>query len=401
MKVNKPSITAPKGFKAAGVWAGFKKAGKKDLAVIVSEVPAVAGAVFTQNKMCAAPVIVCRENLLNKTARAIIVNAGCANACTGEQGLKDARQMAEITAEQIGCSPKEVFVSSTGVIGSYLNMDKMEAGIKKVAKEVSVKGGKDAATAIMTTDSYAKEYAVKIEIEGTPVIVAGIAKGSGMIAPNMATMLSYITTDICISRTLLQKCVKDVADRSFNLAIVDGDTSTNDTLIVLANGCAGNKMVIREQDKDYKVFYGALKEVATELAKMMVRDGEGATKFIEISVQGAQTREEAKTAACTVARSPLVKTAFFGEDANWGRIVCALGYSGINLKPERLNVWLEKIHIFKNGTGLNADEKLLSEKMKEKEIHVTIDLGRGDAQATVWTCDFSYDYIKINGSYRS
>ncbi|MDR0292275.1 MAG: bifunctional glutamate N-acetyltransferase/amino-acid acetyltransferase ArgJ [Elusimicrobium sp.] len=401
MKVIKPSITAPKGFKAAGIWAGFKKSGKKDLAVIISDVPAVAGAVFTLNKMCAAPVKVCREHLLNKTARAIIVNAGCANACTGEQGMKDARAMAEITAARIGCQPKEVFVSSTGVIGAYLNMEKMEAGIKNVVKEAGRDGGKDAAVAIMTTDSYAKEYAVKIEIEGTPVIVAGIAKGSGMIAPNMATMLSYITTDICISRTLLQKAVKDVADRSFNLAIVDGDTSTNDTLIVLANGCAGNKMVVREQDKDYKVFYGALKEVATELAKMMVRDGEGATKFIEISVQGAQTTEEAKIAACAVARSPLVKTAFFGSDANWGRIVCAVGYSGINLKPERLNVWLDKVHIFKNGTGLNADEKLLSEKMKEKEIHVTIDLGRGDAQAKVWTCDFSYDYIKINGSYRS
>jgi len=401
MKVIKPSITAPKGFKAAGVYAGFKKSGKKDLGVIISDVPAVAGAVFTLNKMCAAPVTVCRENLLNKTARAIIVNAGCANACTGDQGLKDAYQMAELTAKAVGCHPKEVFVSSTGVIGSYLNMEKMEAGIKKVVKDASAEGGKDAAAAIMTTDTYAKEYAVKIEIEGTPVIVAGIAKGSGMIAPNMATMLSYITTDISISRTLLQKAVKDAADRSFNLAIVDGDTSTNDSLIVLANGCAGNKMVTREQDKDYKVFYGALREVATELAKMMVKDGEGATKFIEISVQGAQTREEAKTAACSVARSPLVKTAFFGEDANWGRMVCALGYSGVNLKPERLNVWIEKVHVFKNGTGMDADEKLLKEKMKEKEIHVTIDLGRGDAQATVWTCDFSYDYVKINGSYRS
>ncbi|WP_424244790.1 glutamate N-acetyltransferase/amino-acid N-acetyltransferase [Elusimicrobium posterum] len=401
MKVISPSVTAPKGFKAAGIHAGLKKSTKKDLAVIISEVPAVAGAVFTLNKMAAAPVWVCRENLKSKTARAVIVNSGSANACTGERGLNDAWKMAALTAKEIGCAEREVFVSSTGVIGAYLNMEKMEAGIKDVVKKASSDGGKDAALAIMTTDTTAKEYAVTIEIDGIEVTVAGIAKGSGMIAPNMATMLSYVTTDVNISKTLLQKAVKNAADESFNLAIVDGDTSTNDTLVVLANGMSGNKQITREQDRDYKTFYEALKTVCTELAKMMVKDGEGATKFIQIEVQGAQTSEEARVAATTVAKSPLVKTAFFGQDANWGRMVCALGYSGINLIPERLNVWIDNVHIFKNGTGLDADEKILAEKMAEHEIHVIIDLGRGDATAKVWTCDFSYDYVKINGSYRS
>jgi glutamate N-acetyltransferase/amino-acid N-acetyltransferase len=308
---------------------------------------------------------------------------------------------AELTAKEIGCRPEEIFVSSTGVIGEYLNMDKLSAGIKTVVKEASLHGGRDIARAILTTDKYTKEYAVCVELGGKEVIIAGVAKGSGMIAPDMATMLSYVTTDADISKNMLQKAVSGVAEKSFNLAVVDGDVSTNDSLIVFANGKAGNKRITREACKDYKLFYDALKAVCVELAKMMVKDGEGATKFIEIEVQGAQTCDEAKIAARAVAKSPLVKTAFFGQNANWGRIVAAVGYSGINLKPERLNVWVGTAHIFKNGAGLNSDEKLLAEIMKEREIRVVIDLGRGEGTAKVWTCDFSYDYVKINGSYRT
>jgi len=396
-----PSITAPKGFKAQGISAGLKKSRKKDMAVIISDTPAAAGAVFTLNKMAAAPVEVCRKNLLSKTARAIIINSGSANACTGSQGLEDAFKTTEIAAKEIGCDKKQIFVSSTGVIGTYLDMEKMEAGIKEVISAASADGGLNAARAIMTTDTVEKQSAVSITLDGNETIIAGIAKGSGMIAPNMATMLCYVTTDANITKNMLQKAVKHSADRSFNLAIVDGDTSTNDTLIVLANGAAGNKAIKSEKEKNYKIFLEALDTVCIQLAKMMVKDGEGATKFIEIFVQGAQTFEEAKTAAQAVAKSPLVKTAFFGQDANWGRIVCALGYSGVNLKPERLNVWIENVHIFKNGTGLKADETVLAEKMKQPEITLTIDLGRGEATAKVWTCDFSYNYVKINGDYRS
>jgi glutamate N-acetyltransferase/amino-acid N-acetyltransferase len=394
------SITTPKGFKAAGIKAGIKKSGKEDVAIIYSTVPAAAAGVFTLNTMAAAPVVVSRKVADKGQASAIVVNSGCANACTGTQGLTDAGAMAALTAELLNIQADQVFVASTGIIGVNLPMEKLNAGIKKAVAQLSEEGGVKAGQAILTTDTFPKSCAYELTLGGVSVKIAGIAKGSGMNHPNMATMLGFITTDAAISAPLLKQALTDAVNVSFNMISVDGDTSTNDMVSVLANGAAGNPLIDSMND-DYQAFAAVLKQVCTELAQLVARDGEGATKFLELTVTGAASFAEAKQAAMAIAKSPLVKTAFFGQDPNWGRIICAVGYSGAQVVPEKTTMAIGGIPIVKQGMGTSYDEQALRAVMAEHDIKVTVDLGVGEAQATVWSCDFSYEYVKINGEYHT
>lgn len=394
-------LTAPQGFLAAGVKAGIKVSGNHDVAVIYSTVPAACGAVFTQNKMCAAPVHVSREVNQGSYAQAIVVNSGCANACTGEQGYADAKKMQSHAAELLGIKPEEVFVCSTGVIGQFLPMDKLLTGIADAVDAMDENEGESCALAIQTTDTFIKKSAYEVEIDGKKVTIAGIAKGAGMIHPNMATMLTFITTDAAIAPDVLKRAVKAAADKSFNMVVVDGDTSTNDSMIVLANGLAENEIILSDEHPDYPVFFEALKACATDLAKLIARDGEGATKFLEVNVCGAASWEDAKICAMAIAKSPLVKTAFFGEDPNWGRIVCAAGYSGAAMNAEKVNLDIGGIRLVENGMNCNVPAEKLAPIMSEHDIQMNIDLAAGNETATVWTCDFSYEYVKINGEYHT
>lgn len=394
-------LTAPQGFIAAGVKAGIKASGNHDVAVIYSTAPAVCGAVFTQNKMCAAPVLVSREVNSHPCAQAIVVNSGCANACTGEQGLKDAKEMQAHCAGLLGVKPEEVFVCSTGVIGQFLPMDKLLTGIADAVDSLDEAEGESCALAIQTTDTFIKRSAYEVEIGGKTVKIAGIAKGAGMIHPNMATMLTFITTDAAIAPDVLKRAVKAAADKSFNMVVVDGDTSTNDSMIVLANGLAENEIIYSEEHPDYAAFFEALVACSKDLAKLIAHDGEGATKFLEVNVVGAATWIDAKTAAMAIAKSPLVKTAFFGEDPNWGRIVCAAGYSGAEMIADKVNLEIGGVRLVEHGMNCNVPAQKLAPIMSEHDISVTIDLAAGEEKATVWTCDFSYDYVKINGEYHT
>jgi len=401
MEKTNASITAPKGFKAAGISSGLKKSGKKDICLLASEVPAAAAAVFTTNKAAAAPVQLCRENIRNGYISVVVTNSGCANACTGERGMNDARAMVSAAASAAGVPENRVLIASTGVIGTFLEMDKLTAGITAAWSAASVNGGEDAAEAIRTTDTFAKNTAYKTVLGGKEVLMSGMAKGSGMICPNMATMLAYITTDAAITPEVLRIAMSAVADESFNMAVVDGDTSTNDSFFVFANGLAGNPVIDSTSHPDYAEFHKMLLAAATDLAKLIVRDGEGATKFMEILVCNAASRDDARNAAKAIAKSPLVKTAFFGQDGNWGRIVCAVGYSGTAMAPEKTKIFLDEVPIFRDGVDAGSHESAIEEVMKRKDIKITVDLGLGEEQAKVWTCDFSYDYVKINGSFRS
>lgn len=399
LKAIQGGITAPKGFKAAGVKAGIKKSGKEDVAVIYSESPASAAAVFTTNSMAASAVQVSRQVAAKGKAQAIVVNSGNANACTGEQGLADAQAMAQTAASLLGLAADEVFVASTGIIGVFLPMDKVEAGIKEAVAQLSVAGHDKALAGIMTTDTFPKVTAYEFSVGGKVARVAGIAKGAGMISPNMATLLSFITTDVAITPTVLKQALAEAVNFSFNSITVDGDMSTNDTCAILANGQAGNKIIESAGDPAYGEFVAALTAACTDLAKLVVRDGEGATKFLEIRVAGAASYQEAKTAAMAIAKSPLVKTAFFGQDPNWGRILCAAGYSGAKMEPAKASLALGGIVVAKGGMNAAADAKALAPVMAAKDILVEVDLGAGSAAATVWTCDFSYEYVKINADY--
>ncbi|MBP1765307.1 MAG: argJ [Firmicutes bacterium] len=394
-------ITAPQGFTAAGVKAGIKKSGKEDVAVLYSSVPASVAAVFTTNTMAAAPVIVSRRAVENGQAQAVVVNSGCANASTGTQGLVDAQTMAHITASLLDIDDADVVVASTGIIGVNLPMGNIANGIKQAVGKLSRDGHADALQAIMTTDTQPKVCAYEVELDGKTVRIAGMAKGSGMIHPNMATMLGFVTTDAAISPAVLRQALKEAVALSFNMITVDGDTSTNDMVCVLANGLAENTEITTADSPQYNDFTAALRTVCTYLAQQIVRDGEGATKFIEITVQGAESFAMAKQAAMAVAKSPLVKTAFFGEDPNWGRILCAVGYSGVGADPEKTSLAIGKLTIVRSGMGTQVDEEALKKTMAEHDITVTIDLGMGSAAATVWTCDFSYEYVKINGEYHT
>lgn len=394
-------VTRPKGFRAAGVHCGIKRM-NKDLALIVSDAPASAGAVFTTNKAPAAPVVIDKEQLADSlTFRAIVVNSGVANACTGERGHRDAMAMIGNTASILGIGEREVFVSSTGVIGQYLPMEKIRRGIADAAAMLGEEGHSSAAQAIMTTDKFCKELAVTCTIGGTTATIGGMAKGSGMIAPNMATMLAFITTDAAVSNELLQRSVKHAADRSFNRISVDGDTSTNDMVICLANGLAGNALLSSEADPGYKDFYNALEHLLVRLSKMIVTDGEGATKFIEIEVMDADSEHTAVQAARSIANSNLVKTAIHGEDANWGRIIAAIGYSGIEFRPEDVEIFFGNVPILQRNYLIEFSEQDAKNVLMQKEIKITVDLNQGGASASFWTCDLSKDYIAINANYRT
>lgn len=394
-------VTAPQGFLAAGVKAGIKASGNHDVAVIYSTVPASTGAVFTQNKMCAAPVLLSREVAQESVAQAIIVNSGCANACTGEQGLLDAREMQAFAADLLGIEPQNVYVCSTGVIGHFLPMDKIKNGLADAVDVMDENEGESCAMAIQTTDTFIKRAAYEFEVGGKTSRIAGIAKGAGMIHPNMATMLTFLTTDAAIAPDVLKRAVKAAADKSFNMVVVDGDTSTNDSMIVLANGLAENEIIFSEEHPDYQAFFEALVTCAQDLAKLIARDGEGATKFLEVNVVGAATWEDAKAAAMAIAKSPLVKTAFFGEDPNWGRIVCAAGYSGAAMNADKVNLSIGGVRLVENGMNCNIPLTSLTDIMSEHDITMTIDMAAGNECATVWTCDFSYEYVKINGEYHT
>ena len=402
MKIIDGGITSPKGFKAAGVHAGLKKA-RKDMALIVSECQAVTAAAFTTNKVKAAPVLWDMKVLGGGKARAVVVNSGNANACTGEQGLKDAEETASCASSLLSVPKEEVYVSSTGVIGVPLDMDKIEGGIDKLVPLLSEKDT-DAAEAILTTDTFRKEAAAAIEIQGVTVTVAGMAKGSGMIHPNMATMLSYITTDASISQPLLQKLLGATVEDTFNMISVDGDTSTNDSVIVLANGMSGCAE-IKEGTAEAETFEEAFRYVLGELAKLIVKDGEGAGRFIEMRVAGALSKKDARTLARSVISSSLVKAAFFGSDANWGRILCAMGYSGADFDPSLVDLSFSSpvgtMQVVRGGEPIPFDEDIAKRILLEKEVSVLADCHQGCEEAVAWGCDLTYDYVKINGDYRS
>lgn len=399
MKIIKRNITSPEGFIASGVHCGIKKK-KKDLAIIYSRIPADAAAVFTSNKVKAAPLIVNQDILRkNRKIQAIVINSGNANACTGKEGIDDVKKTIEFTAKELGIPAGSILVASTGKIGMFLPMDKIKQGIKYAISVLNRNGGSDTASAILTTDKIKKEVAVEIKIDGVPVRIGGIAKGSGMICPSMATMLCFLTTDILIDRNALSSALKTAVGDSFNLITVDGDRSTNDMVVVLANGLAGNRKIYRNSP-GYRKFQEALSYICTVLAKLIVRDGEGATKFIEVKVKGAASYADAKKAGFSIANSPLVKTAMYGEDPNWGRIVSAVGNSQIKLNPEKMKVFFNGIQVVRNNApvagGREKAKKLLS---RSRNIVILVDLGIGKYECSIWTSDFSPAYVKINAAY--
>ncbi|MFK4784466.1 bifunctional glutamate N-acetyltransferase/amino-acid acetyltransferase ArgJ [Fusobacterium sp. MFO224] len=399
-----PSITLVKGIKAAGISCGLKKSGKKDLCLIYSEKKAIAAGTFTQNKVKAAPVIVSMNNVKNINTQALIINSGNANACNGEAGYEDALKMTELVSKNLNISPEEVLVQSTGIIGLPLPMEKITSGIESICTKLSKDGGNDAALAILTTDTFPKQVTVQMEIDNKTVTLSGIAKGSGMIHPNMATMLGNLFTDVNISKELLEKIFKESVDNTFNMISVDGDTSTNDMCIIMANGAAENKM-IDEENENLEIFKAALNYVNKTLAKLIAKDGEGATKLLEVSVLNGKTKKDSKLVAKSIITSNLTKCAFFGEDANWGRILCAIGYSEADLNIDDIDIHLNSnensIQVVKNGAGVTFSEESIKEILKENEINILVDLKNGSHNAKAWGCDLSYQYVKINGSYRS
>jgi glutamate N-acetyltransferase/amino-acid N-acetyltransferase len=393
-------VTAPQGFLAGGLYCGIRKA-KKDLMVIHSTTPAAAAGVFTLNKTQAAPILVDKLQLQRSSlCSAIVANSGNANACTGERGLNDAWKMVELTADSLRVPKEQVLVSSTGVIGQYLPMDKVAAGIKELSIQLSRSGNTDAAEAIMTTDTYPKEVAVQFTLGSSVLTLGGVAKGSGMIAPHMATMLAFITTDAVIAAPVLQKALKSANARSFNRITVDGDMSTNDMALVLANGQAGNKS-IEEHTEEYQLFLSALEFVMIKLAKMIARDGEGATKLIEVLVKGARSEEEAARGARSIANSNLVKTAIHGADANWGRILAAVGYSGIDFNPDNVEISFGDLPVLKKNYEIVLDEEKAKRVLAQENVLITVDLNQGNQSAKFWTCDLTKEYVHINASYRS
>jgi glutamate N-acetyltransferase / amino-acid N-acetyltransferase len=394
------SLTSPRGFLAATVRCGLKKAGE-DLALIFSERPAVAAAVFTTNLVQAAPVLLSREHLRHRTHRAIVVNSGGANACTGEAGLNDARRTARLVAEFYGGDEREVLVCSTGVIGQRLNMNKLESGVRDATAELSREGGARVAEAIMTTDTRPKRAARTVKIGGKRVIVAGVAKGAGMIHPNMATLLAFVTTDVAISKSALQAALSRAVNLSFNRVTVDGDTSTNDTLAALANAAAENEPITKAAGEDYEKFVKALTDVCRDLAIQVARDGEGARKLVTVRVRRAPSEKAAARIAETIATSPLVKTAIAGEDANWGRILAAAGRSGVRFDINRVEIKIGDLTVARRGAGLNFSEERAKEILARDEVTLTVDLHQGEAEVTSWTCDFTEGYIRINADYRS
>ena len=407
MEIITGGVTAAKGFLAAGVEAGIKYQNRKDMAMVYSKTPCRAAGVFTTNVVKAAPVLWDKEVVESEwEAQAIVVNSGIANACTGKLGYEYCRETAGAAADALEISPQSVLICSTGVIGMQLPMEKMTEGVRMLANAIKPgeEAGTDAAKAIMTTDTRNKQVAVKVTIGGKEVTIGGMCKGSGMIHPNMCTMLAFVTTDVNISKKLLQEALSADVQDTFNMVSVDGDTSTNDTLLVLANGQAGNPE-ITEKGADYDTFVEALHYVNETLAKKIAGDGEGATALFEVKVIHADNKEDAKTLAKSVITSSLTKAALFGHDANWGRILCALGYSGAKFDPEAIELYLEssagKILIFKDGMAADYSEEEATRILSCSEVTALVDMKMGEAKATAWGCDLTYDYVKINADYRS
>ena len=407
MKIIDGGVTAAKGFLAAGLAAGIKKGNTKDMAMVYSEKPCVAAGTFTTNIVKAAPVKWDQEIVYNHpTAQVIICNSGIANACTGEEGFGYCRETAKAAAETMNVDADSVLVASTGVIGMQLPIEKLAAGVKAMAPKLkgTLEAGNEAAKAIMTTDTKEKEVAVEIEIGGKTVTIGGMCKGSGMIHPNMCTMLGFVTTDACISKRLLQEALSQDVQDTYNMVSVDGDTSTNDTVLLLANGMAGNPE-ITEKNEDYQKFCEALNYINTTLAKKIAGDGEGATALFEVKIIGAESKEQAVTLSKSVVTSSLTKAAIYGHDANWGRILCAMGYSGAQFDPEKVDLYFEskagKIKIIENGVAVNYSEEEATKILSEDAVTAIADVKMGDCTATAWGCDLTYDYIKINADYRS
>ncbi|MBR6771304.1 MAG: bifunctional glutamate N-acetyltransferase/amino-acid acetyltransferase ArgJ [Lachnospiraceae bacterium] len=400
-------VTAPKGFEAAGVEAGIKYKDRKDMALVYSQKPCVTAGVFTNNVVKAAPVLWDKNIVKNSPyAQAVIINAGVANACTGAQGYDCCKRTAECAAQELGLPLDAVLVASTGVIGMQIPVDRITAGVKKLVREKAEgkQAGDRAATAIMTTDTVDKQAAVQFQIGDKTVTVGGMCKGSGMIHPNMSTMLGFITTDIAISKELLQEALSEDVKDTFNMISVDGDTSTNDTLLVMANGMADNEPVI-SRDENYRKFVEALHEINETLAKKMAGDGEGATALFETKVIHAATKEDARILSKAVICSSLTKAAIFGHDANWGRILCALGYAGVEFDPENMELFFEgesgRIQIYKDGQATDYSEEEATRILSEPEVRVLVDMKMGEYEACAWGCDLTYDYVKINADYRS
>jgi len=404
MKMIDGGICAAKGFKANGIHCGIRKNHfKKDLALITSDVPAAAAAVYTVNLVKGAPIAVTKKNIANGYAQAVICNSGNANTCNAN-GIEIAEAMCDLVEQHTGISSSDVVVASTGVIGQPLDITPIANGMDALCEGLSYTGSMDAANAIMTTDTYAKQIALEFELDGKICHMGGIAKGSGMIHPNMATMLVFITTDAAISPKMLQKALSSDIATTFNMLSVDGDTSTNDMVTVLANGMAGNTM-IEEESEDFATFMQVLNTINVNLCKMIAGDGEGATKMIECITSGADTLEAAKIAAKSVVCSSLLKAAMFGADANWGRILCAIGYSGADVDVNKISVTFcspqGQIKVCENGAGVAFSEERAKTILLEKNIEILVSLGDGAYGATAWGCDLTYDYVKINGDYRT
>jgi len=388
------TVTSPEGFQAGATCAGIKKEDKLDLGILFSEAPCVATALFTTNKVKAAPIVLCQERLQGGRAVAVVVNSGCANAFTGEQGLRDAAEMAGLAAERLGVSPEDVLVASTGVIGQQLPMEQIRAGIGQIV--LSTEGGHSLVKAMMTTDTVPKEVAARVV--DSEFTIGGVVKGSGMIHPDLATMLCFLTTDAAIDLDFLKLALRKAVDISFNMVSIDGDTSTNDTVLIMANGLAGNKP-ISPDSRQASVFQQALDRVCIYLAKSIARDGEGAGKLIEVIVSGASSVAEARSAARTIVNSSLVKTAVYGNDPNWGRIVAAVGRSGVEVVESKIDLYIGDICVVKGGTPLPFDKKSVVEVLKGSEISIDLNLNLGVATVTAWGCDLSEEYVTINSKY--
>jgi glutamate N-acetyltransferase/amino-acid N-acetyltransferase len=387
------------GFKAAGITAGLKKKNKKDLGLIFSEVPANVAGMFTRNRVKAAPVILDIKRIKSGVCQAIIVNSGNANCCTGEQGVRDAEAMASLSASQLGISEDLVLVASTGVIGESLPMNKIESAVPNLVRSLQENGIPDLAESIMTTDTVPKMVSEQGVVGGKSFTVTGIAKGAGMIRPDLATMLCFIFTDVNTSSDDLKEVLAPSIDRSFNRITIDGDTSTNDTVLIMANGLSG---AVIENPDHKEIFQKILDRTFLDLAKQLVRDGEGVTKLVEIIVRGAASDSDARKVADTIAHSPLVKTAFFGEDANWGRIIGAIGRAGVEVDPDKIDLYFDEVQMVKAGMGCGKDVEVKAEKvLKKSEFEVAVYLNRGKGLGSVITCDFSVDYVRINADYRS
>lgn len=397
MQIIDGTIASPKGFYATGLHAGLKKE-KKDLGVIYSEVPANAAAVYTTNQVKAAPIFVTKEAMKDATIQAVVVNSGIANACTGKLGLENAKEMQAITGTHLNIPQESVAVASTGVIGKQLPMEIIEAGISNIDLEKPEPYAFH--EAILTTDTATKEIVITEEINGQQVTMAGVAKGSGMIHPNMATMLAFITTDAQISEELLQEILADKTETTFNQITVDGDTSTNDMVLVLANGLAENP-VIEKNSKAFEQFVAMFQLVSETLAKKIAKDGEGATKLIEAQVVGALNGSEARLVAKKVVGSSLVKTAMFGEDPNWGRIICAVGYAGSHTDPEKIDMWIGDQQLLKNSQPQEFDETIMKQTLEKEKINITVDLNIGEQSGQAWGCDLTYKYVEVNALYHT